>query len=373
MKRRRAGRVFHLDIGIHQPEHRRHVDQPLPDRAINEPEQVERAEQLRQVCLHEHQIAGGQLALAPAPHGVGHRACHQQVGDERLCDVEQAERSVRLDRGFGILPRRLGIALVLTRLGTEIFDRLVIQQRIDRTCQRLPIEIVHLAPQLGPPFGDHLSHRDIGDHGDAGRKHQPDAEIEVEDHRNRNQLDQRGRDVEQQEVQHRVDAFGPALDRLGDFARAARQMEAQRQLVQAAEHVLGELAGGVLPDALEDHVADIVERDAGEASRGIGDHEGYRDHRHGVGRRGHRVDRRAVGIGKSEHGRLGDQHQRQRDHDADAKVGAVLGPEIGQEAPQRLPALGRVGLFIGRCVGRPHRCALCGDCLPARQPGPHPC
>ena len=86
----------------------------------------------------------------------------------------------------------------------------------------------------------------------------------------RDQLDHRGRDVEQQEIEHLVDALGPALDHLGDLAGAPRQVEAQRQAVEAVEHVLGQMQRRVLADPLEHDVAQIVEGDRGEAPQRIG-------------------------------------------------------------------------------------------------------
>ncbi len=167
-QRRGAGDILDLDPGVHQVKHLRHVDQPLADRAIDHAQQVERAEELEQIGVHEHQIAHGQLAAAPAPDRVGHGARHQRIGDQRLGDVEQAERGVGLDRGLGVSVRRAGVALLLAVFGAEIFDRLVVEQRVDRARQRSPVEIVHLAAQIGAPFGDPLGDDDIGHHRHCG-------------------------------------------------------------------------------------------------------------------------------------------------------------------------------------------------------------
>ncbi len=135
-QRGRSGCVLHFGLGIDQAKHLRHVDQPLPDRPVHHAEHVKRAEQLDQIGVHQHQIAGGQHALAPLPHGEPHRAAHQQVHDDRLADVEQAERVLAADRCIGIGPRGFGIARVLARLGAEIFDRFVIEQAVDRAGER---------------------------------------------------------------------------------------------------------------------------------------------------------------------------------------------------------------------------------------------
>jgi hypothetical protein len=49
-------------------------------------------------------------------------------------------------------------------------------------------------------------------------------------------------------------------------------VEAQAELVQPPEHVLGQLAHRVLADALEDNVADVVEQDGREAPGGVSHH-----------------------------------------------------------------------------------------------------
>ena len=88
------------------------------------------------------------------------------------------------------------------------------------------------------------------------------------------QLDQRRGDVEQEEIEHHVDALGAALDDLGERAGAPLEMEAQRQRVDVAEDVLGQPPRRVLADPLEDGVAQIVEQHAAEARAGISDDQG---------------------------------------------------------------------------------------------------
>ena len=91
----------------------------------------------------------------------------------------------------------------------------------------LAIQIVHLAPQLCAPFGDPAGDRDIGDDSHSRRSDQFPTKIEVEDHTHRDQLDCGWRDIEQQEIEHHVDALGSAFDDLGDFARPPPKVKAQ--------------------------------------------------------------------------------------------------------------------------------------------------
>ena len=76
-------------------------------------------------------------------------------------------------------------------------------------------------------------------------------------------------DVEQEEIEHRVDALGAALDDLGHAAGAPLEVEAQRQIVEVAEHPRRPAAGRLLADLLEQRIAQIVDQHAGEARGGI--------------------------------------------------------------------------------------------------------
>jgi hypothetical protein len=76
---------------VDQAEHRLHVDQPLTDGAIDHAEHVQWPEELGEQRVDQHDVASGELPLAPAPDGIAHRARHHQVGDQRLADVERGE------------------------------------------------------------------------------------------------------------------------------------------------------------------------------------------------------------------------------------------------------------------------------------------
>ena len=74
-------------------------------------------------------------------------------------------------------------------------------------------------------------------------------------------------DVEQQEIEHHVDALGAALDDLGQAAGAPLEVEAQRQVVDVAEDPRRQPPARLLADLLEHGVAQIVGQHAGEARR----------------------------------------------------------------------------------------------------------
>ena len=335
----RAGHILHLDIGIDQTEHLGHVDQPLADRAIDPAQYVQRAEQLDQERIDQHQIADCHGPCAPAPDGIGHCRAHQRIGDDRLRHVEQADRVFGFYRSLGIGAGGLRIAGFLAGLGIEVFHGLEIEQRIHRAVQRLAVEIVHLAPQLGAPFGDGSGDPDIQHHRHRSGNDKFDPELEVEDHADRDQLDDRRCDVEQQEIEHLVDALGAALDDLGDLAGAPRQVEAQAEAVEPVEHVFRQIGRGDLPDPLKGDIAQIVESDRGKAPQRIGGDQSESDLQAFIDRglarprarprARHRIDRALIGEGQREGHRLGGQHQHHRHHDAPSQRGIILGPEIG--------------------------------------------
>ena len=225
---RGAGSILYLGVGIDQAEHLCHVDQTLANCTIDHSQHVERTEKLDEIGVHQHQIPGGQRALAPLPDGEGHRCAHQQVHDDRLADVEQGQRVFGPDRRFGEGTGRFGVAVALARFRAEIFDRFVIQQAVHRPGEGRPVEFVHLPPQFVAPFGDRARDEDIRPYCQRGGGNQFPSEVEVEDDPHRSQFQRCGRDVEQQEVQHDIDALRPAIDGLGHFPGAARQVEPQR-------------------------------------------------------------------------------------------------------------------------------------------------
>ncbi len=111
--------------------------------------------------------------------------------------------------------------------------------------------------------------------------------------------------------------------------------------MDVAEHVPGEAPGGVLPDLLEDRIAQIVEQHAAEARRGVGEDESGDD---GEGRvRAHSVDGKLQRIGTEENHRLARKDQQDgRDHSR-LELALAARPQHRQEAPQRSEAAGRLG------------------------------
>ena len=122
----------------------------------------------------------------------------------------------------------LSIAARLTLFGVEIFDRFIIEQTVDRLCDGLRIQIVHFLAQFVAPVGDDGGVGDIADHHDQRRRNHAPTKFNFEICGDQNELKQGRRDVEQQEIEHDIDALRPAFDNLGHCTCSAVHMKAHR-------------------------------------------------------------------------------------------------------------------------------------------------
>ena len=93
-----------------------------------------------------------------------------------------------------------------------------------------------------------------------------------------------------------------------------------------AEHIFGQAAGGFLPDAFKDNVAQIVEQDAAKTCAGISGHERNRDSNAVFHAGNHAVDGLAIDPCHAQLNELGDHHQQQRKDDARAQPRLTLWP-----------------------------------------------
>ena len=316
-QRTRAGGVDHFGGGIEKVEHRLHVDQPLADRTIDPAEHVERAKQLHQEAVDQHHVAGSELAAGPAPHGEAHRPGHHRVGDQALADIEPGERDFVTDRGAGVGSDRRIIAFGLALFGVEIFDGLVVQQAVDGSADRLVVDVVHLALQFRTPVGHPAGEADVEcDDGERRADHSP-AEFHLEDDADGDQFDERRRDVEQEEIEHHVDALGAPLDDLGQASGAPFEVKAERKIVDVAKDLRRQPAGGALTYFFKQGIAQIVEQHARKTRDGISDDQ-HQDHAGGLGRPAHSVDHRLVGKRHREHRCLA--HQDKHDGEDHAQL-----------------------------------------------------
>ena len=194
---------------------------------------------------------------------------------------------------------------------------------------------------MGPPFGHDSGEPDVGDDHHQGRDDQSGAELDPEDDADDAELDDGRGDVEEQEIEHHVDALGAALDDLGQRAGPPLEVEAERQPMDVGEDLLRQPPGRVLPDPLENGVAQILEQDPGEARAGISEHQpdGEADRRvRPLRAPRHDVDRAFVDEAGAERDALGEQDEEEGDHHPGLQPRLSRGPKIRKEPPHRAPA-----------------------------------
>ena len=222
----RAGPVGDLAILVQQLEHALHVDDGLLDLAVDEAEEAQRRIQLQQVGVDQHEVAQRVAALGDALGGHPHDQRQARGNDGGLADVQDRQADLAAHGGALVAAERGVEAPRLVLLVAEVLDRLVVQQAFDGLGVGLGVGLVHLAAELGSPFGDQQRVGDVQRDRGAGGQRQPAVEHAPQHHADQSDLEERGQDVEQQEGQRGLDALGAAFDGAVQPAGLARQVSA---------------------------------------------------------------------------------------------------------------------------------------------------
>ena len=218
----------------------------------------------------------------------------------------------------------------------EVLHRLIVEETVDGLAVRIRVGIVHVPADGDAPVGRLDGEIEIGPDHHHQHADIADAEEPDKDDGHHEELDDSGHDVEHGETDDRFDALGATLDNAGEAAGAARQMEAQRQAMDVMESFERQFAHGMLANACEEDVAQLLEGSVENVAEDIGDdeHDGNSE----------AEDQLAIGIGAIEavddaligKGNEGscnlaqDQSAEGEDH-LHAQVGSALGPHIGPE------------------------------------------
>jgi len=155
-------------------------------------------------------------------------AVRPAVENDRLPGVENRKRRIGFDAGPLVALHRAVVALGFALLGAEIFDGLVIQQRVDRLGVRLGIGVVHPAPNFDSPFG-----REVGvihEHydRDQGGEHIAPVELPQQHGHQQGNLDDGRRQLQDHHPHDDFDAGPAALQHARQSAGLALEMKAQR-------------------------------------------------------------------------------------------------------------------------------------------------
>ena len=278
--------------------------------------------------------------------------------DRRLLpEIQPVQRDLGPHIGAFVALHGSVVAPRLMRLVAEILHRLEVQQAVHRAGVGFLVRLVHRAAEADAPFGEHQRPGDVD--ADRHQDHRGEAEVEhpPQDQGDQQDLEDRGHDVEQQEVQHEGHAPRAAFDHPRQPARLPVQVEAQRQAMQMREDAERDAPHGAALHLGEDRVPRLVEEGGQQPRQAIAQHQRDR-HRHQRPRhagaraalRRQRIHRAGEGQGHQHIRPLGEDQQPEAGHHPRAQPPFPLRPQIGDQRQQRpqmvalIPRRGRLGL-----------------------------
>ena len=332
--------VDHLPLDVEQGEHVLDVGQALADLAVDHADEVQRLRKLHQHGVDEDEVADRLRAGHHFARRQHHDYGHAHAEDQALAEIQPAQRRPGQGRGLFVARHRAVEALGFHLLVVEIFDGLVVEQRVDRLGVGVGVGIVHLAADLDAPVArldrvpgvEPHRHRDHCDIDPAiGDGENRCREGEFEDRRRRRQHG---------EADDRLDALGAALDDPRQAAGAPFEMKAQRQFMHVLEGAERQLPHGVLADTRKQRIAQLVEAELYQPDDVIGHDQHHRRQKEWrQGRRigmnaGQRICRPFEEIGHDNQHQLGDDQEDSRPDKPRLEVRPVGRPHIGPEAAQ---------------------------------------
>ena len=342
MQRRGVGLVRDFGRLIEQREHLPHIDQRLTDFAIDGAKEVQGHGQLHHIGVDHNEIPHGKVTVLHPDGGQDHHA-DQPAGDQqRLAEVQEGKRVVRLDRRLFIARHCRVIALRLALFGDEILDGFIVQQAVDGLLVGIRVAVVHLAAQLHAPLGHREGKPDVKPDGDRHDQQIPRVEQHGQDDADQQQLQNQRPDREKQEAEQEFHTLDPAFDDPAQPAGFARDVIAHRQLVDMLERLQRKHPQSALADTGKDRVAQLLKAHVHCAGHPIGNRQPHRakcQKRHALIRKSiHRV---FVKHGNNNRNQLGYHQEDQRPDHAFLDPRHIVGPEVrghfAQDKQVRLP------------------------------------
>ena len=163
---------------------------------------------------------------------------HQARGDDALLTgVEHAQGALAGQGGAAVALQVLVIAASLKGFVVEVFDGLVIEQRVDGAGVGGRIQLIHAAAELGAPCGHADRECDVDHQSDQRDPGEPDIKFDGQQSEHQHQLNQRGHDAVERIRHQRMHGAGAALDVAGHAASLALQVKAQTHAVQVPEYL----------------------------------------------------------------------------------------------------------------------------------------
>ena len=153
MQRLGTRMIGNLGFLIQNIEHLVDIDDRLFDLAIDHAEKIQRDIELNQEPVDQHQVAQRQRFIHHTLCGKHHQQGHRDGDDAALANVQHAQRHFVFDRRPLIALQIFVVATGLEFLVIEVFDRLIVEQTVDRPRGRTRIEFVGLPSERNTPLG----------------------------------------------------------------------------------------------------------------------------------------------------------------------------------------------------------------------------
>jgi len=330
-----GGQVRHLALAVHQGEHLVQIGQALLDLAVEHTQKVQRDVELDHETVDHDQIAQRHAAIHHPLRGAPEHGDQRGRDDELLAGVEQAQGGLRLQARAAQALQALVVPAGFKGFVAEVFDRLVVEQRVNRLGVRRRVELVGLPAKLGPPLGDAHREEDVErqrGHRDPGK---PGIELDGQNGQHQTHFDQRGHDAVERIRNQRLDAAHAALDVACHAAGLARQMKAQAQGMQVLKGLQCNGAGRALRGLGEHQLAQFGESRSRQSQAAIGQQKSHRHHQQGARiawLQAHGVDQFLEQHGHAHIGQFGPHHESQRQQHA-----PLVFPEVRQKPLQGVP------------------------------------
>ena len=281
----RAGRVADFRVLVEDVEHRADVDDRLLDLAIDHAHEVQRLVELQHHHVEQHEVADGIMPFADALDAHDEHRDHAGGEDDRLARVQHRERDIGAHAEALVARHRLVVAHALALLGAEIFDRLEIQQAVDRLGVGVGVAVVHRAPDGDAPVGRERREDEIGEDRHADRDDIAPVERDQQRRDDQHEFERGRRGGEHRGADDRLDRGAPALENARQAAGLALEMEAQRKLMQVDEDLDREAADRVHRHRGEQGVAALLgkrHQDAQDAVKAGERNDALQDAREGA-------------------------------------------------------------------------------------------
>ena len=219
--------VTDFGITFQQFEDQIHIRQRVLDLAIDDAEKIERDKKLQQEGVDQHQITDAHLAFHHSVGGKKHDAHDTDADDRSLSKIEKRHGGLAHHRLAFPLFKRAVKTVQLQLLVTEVLDRFVIDQAVQRLTIGLGFQPIHLQAIIHAPLGYRKGKGHIDGYRTEGHQGKHDVVLGQQNDRHKRELHQHRQDAEHHIVENGADATGPTLQIPADGAGLAFQMKTQ--------------------------------------------------------------------------------------------------------------------------------------------------